>query len=111
MNWDVLLYVTPNGQPVVEKFIGRLDTLSHAKTIRQIELLETYGTNLGMPHVKSLGKGLVELRVRGKREVRIFYVYISGRRIIVLHGFIKKTQATPKKELEIARKRQQEVSE
>lgn len=109
MKWKVLFYMTVGGQRVVEKFIESLDAVTHAKTIRQIELLENYGVDLGMPHAKSLGTGLVELRVRGKREVRIFYVYVSGRRIIMLHGFIKKSQTTPIKELEIARARQREV--
>jgi len=109
MKWEVLLYVTASGQQVVSKFVQGLDEISYAKTIRQIELLETYGTELGMPHAKKLGNGLIELRVRGKREVRIFYVFAKDREIYLLHGFIKKTQQTPKKELEIARDRQKEI--
>lgn len=111
MNWEVLFYTTPSGQPVASKFVQSLDTISYAKTIRQIELLETYGTDLGMPHAKSLGSGLIELRVRGKREVRIFYVYAKEKRIYLLHGFIKKTQQTPKKDLDIARDRQKEIDQ
>jgi phage-related protein len=109
MKWEVLFYVTPSGQPVVSKFVQGLDAPTYAKTIRQIELLETYGTELGMPHAKSLGGGLIELRVRGKREVRIFYVYAKEKHMYLLHGFIKKTQQTPKKELDIARDRQKEI--
>jgi phage-related protein len=109
MKWEVLLYVSSTGQPVVLRFMQSLDTIVYAKTLRQIELLETYGTDLGMPHAKPLGDGLVELRVRGKREVRIFYVFAKGRQVYLLHGFIKKTQTTPKKELDIARTRQKEI--
>jgi len=107
-NWEVLFYVTPGGQPVVDKFVQSLDEVARAKTLRQVELLQTYGTDLGMPHSKSLG-GLVELRVRGKSEVRIFYVFAKGKQIFMLHGFLKKTQTTPNKELTIARGRQKEI--
>ena len=109
MNWEVLFYVTASGQPVVHKFVKSLDAISYAKALRQIELLETYGSELSMPHAKALGSGLIELRVRGKREVRIFYAFAKGKRIFLLHGFIKKTQKTPKKELDIARDRQKEI--
>ncbi len=108
MEWSIVLYQASTGRPVVADFINSLDATSYAKTLRQIELLQRYGTELGMPHVKPLGDGLLELRVRGKREVRIFYVYATQKRAILLHGFVKKTQATPRKELMIARKRQQE---
>lgn len=110
MTWEIIFYQTSSGKRVVEDFIDNLDTTARSKTVRQIELLATYGATLGMPHAKLLGGGLFELRVRGKREVRIFYVHIATRRIILLHGFVKKTQATPKKELNLTRKRQQEVS-
>lgn len=110
MAWEIIFYQTPSGKKVVEDFIDGLDVTARSKTVRQIELLATYGVELGMPHAKLLGGGLFELRVRGKREVRVFYVHIATRRIILLHSFIKKSQATPKKELDIARKRQQEVS-
>lgn len=58
---------------------------------------------------KPMGNGLVELRVRGKQEVRVLFVYAKGKRIYLLHGFIKKTQTTPKKELELALQRKKVV--
>lgn len=57
-----------------------------------------------------MGRGLFELRPRGREGIaRVFYCTRVGRRIVVLHSFIKKTQETPKRELEIARRRQREV--
>lgn len=109
MKYNVLFYETENGKKVVSQFIKSLDNITYAKTIRQIDLLKSYGVDLGMPHTKSLGSGLIELRVRGKREVRIFYVFAKGKDVYLLHGFIKKTQKTPKKELDIARDRQKEI--
>jgi len=78
---------------------------------RQTELLEEFGLELRMPHSRAMGGGLFELRPRGREGIaRVFYCMMVGRKIIVLHSFIKKTNETPKRELEIARRRQREVS-
>jgi phage-related protein len=62
-----------------------------------------------MPNAKSIGGGLYEIRVRGKQEVRILYVFAKKDPIYLLHGFLKKTQAIPKRELAIALTRKKEV--
>ena len=75
-----------------------------------IELLIEFGPNIEMPHSKAMGKGLFELRPKGREGIgRAFYCFLVGRRIIILHAFIKKTPATPEPELKIARKRIKEV--
>lgn len=114
MEWEIIFYFTPSGQPVVQKFIDDLPKPTQAKVLRQIDLLEIMGTNLGMPHARMLGDGLTELRVRsgrGTQEARVFYVFATGRSIYLLHGFVKKTQQTPDKELKIARQRKKEIQE
>ena len=59
--------------------------------------------------VKSLGKGLWEVRSRlDNRIARVLFVF-SDSTIILLHGFIKKTQKTPKQEIELAKKRAKNV--
>lgn len=111
MNWEIIYYDTPSGQEVVKDFVDSLQENAQAKLGRQLDLLEEHGNRLGMPHAKAMGGGLIELRVRGKQEVRVFYAFAVGKRIYLLHGFIKKTQTTPKKELNIARQRQAEIKE
>ncbi len=77
---------------------------------RLVELLLEFGPNLKMPHSKAMGKGLFELRPKGREGIgRTFYCFLVGRRIIILHAFLKKTQTTPQAELAIARKRMKEV--
>jgi phage-related protein len=77
---------------------------------RLLELLMEFGPNVKMPHSKAMGKGLFELRPKGREGIgRAFYCFLVGQRIIVLHAFIKKTSATPEPELKIARKRIKEV--
>jgi phage-related protein len=75
-------------------------------------LLEEFELELRMPHSRAMGGGLFELRPRGREGIaRVFYCMKVGRKIIILHSFIKKTTETPKRELDIARRRQREVSE
>ncbi len=77
---------------------------------RLAELLMEHGQNLRLPHSRAFGDGLFELRPRGKSVIgRAFYCFLVGRRVVVLHAFIKKTQQTPEKELKLARKRLKEL--
>ena len=74
-----------------------------ARFVRYAERLEMYGLDLGMPHTRAMGDGLFELRLKAAEGIaRIFYCTVVGRRIVVLHHFVKKTEKTPRKELEIA---------
>jgi phage-related protein len=69
-----------------------------------------YGPSLRLPHSRSLGEGLFELRPRGHTAIgRAFYCFMIGKRVTVLHAFIKKTQQTPDRELRLARKRLKEL--
>ena len=88
----------------VEKFIQSFDNITGPKVVRGIELLGEFGPRLGMPHSKKIGDHIFELRVRGTQEVRMFYTFHEDS-IILLHGFVKKSQKIPKKEIEIAMKR------
>ncbi len=66
--------------------------------------------NLGKPYVGSLGSGLFEIRTKGKEGIgRSLYCMAKGKEIVILHSFIKKTQKTPKKDFDLAKKRMKEV--
>jgi len=81
-----------------------------ANYARLVELLGEHGPSLRLPHSRALGNRLFELRPNGRSGIgRAFYCFLVGRRIVVLHAFIKKTQQTPASDLELARKRLQEV--
>ena len=70
-----------------------------------------FGANLGMPHTRAMSDGLFELRIKGKEGIaRVFYCTLVGQQIIMLHGFIKKSEKTPLKELRLARGRLAEVN-
>lgn len=79
---------------------------------RIVELLMEFGPDLGMPHSRSMGGGLFELRPRGREGIgRALFCFVVDRRVIVLHAFLKKTRTTPKRDLAIARKRMKEVQD
>lgn len=77
---------------------------------RSAELLSEFGPLLRMPYSRALGKGLFELRLRAPEgDGRVLYCFRRGRQIVMLHAFIKKTQATPRADLKLARRRMKEV--
>lgn len=86
----------------VENFIKDLEHSTGSKVGRHIDLLKQFGNQLRMPYSKSLGNNLFELRIRGQKEVRIFYTFYDNKAIL-LHGFVKKTQNTPPHQIETAR--------
>ena len=70
------------------------------------------GANLGPPHTESFGDGLFELRLKGTDGIaRVFFCTLIGRRIMMLHSFVKKSQKTPLRELDVARRRMKEVKD
>ncbi|OGF84895.1 hypothetical protein A2Z63_02185 [Candidatus Giovannonibacteria bacterium RIFCSPLOWO2_02_44_8] len=85
----------------LEDFIKSLEKPAAAKILRTLDLLEMFGYELGMPHSRKISNRLFELRIRGTQEIRIFYTFYKNEAIL-LHGFLKKTEQTPQKEISIA---------
>ena len=81
-----------------------------ASFVRTVEQMEVSGPNLGLPYTKAMGGGLFEIRARGSAGIgRAFFCCVKEQKILVLHGFIKKSQTTPRRELRLAIKRMTEV--
>ncbi len=77
---------------------------------RIVELLIEHGPNLKLPIRELSAMALFELRPRGRSGIgRAFYCFLVGRRVVVLHAFIKKSQQTPDHEIKLARKRLKEI--
>lgn len=74
------------------------------------ELIEEFGPKIGMPYTRSAGSGLFEIRAKGKEGIaRALYCNLTGKELVIVNAFIKKSQKTPRKELALARKRMKEV--
>ena len=92
--------------PVLD-FLLSLDAKMRAKAFSEIELLEKHGFKLKEPYVKPIKgpkyKGIFELRVKFASDIsRIFYFTYHQKTFVLLHGFTKKTEKTPQRELERA---------
>jgi phage-related protein len=105
MNCEIQFFAA-SVQALIEKWPVGI----YVSFIRIAEQMVVSGPNLGMPYTKAMGNGLFEIRARGPEGIaRAFFCCMKGKRIVILHGFIKKTQATPIKELRLAKQRMKEV--
>lgn len=88
----------------VEQFILKLPPGLSARYFRLTDLMIEFGSNLGMPHTQRMSSDLFELRIKGKEGIaRVFYCTKVENRIVMLHGFVKKSSKTPLKELKKAK--------
>ena len=95
----------------VDAEIAALPADMRASFAYVVELIETFGLEkVREPHVKHLQGSLWEMRLKGRAGIsRAVYVTAKERRVVVVRAFIKKTQTTPRKELELAMQRAKEV--
>ena len=101
--WNIIFYEKESGAIPVREFLDALPANHHAKALRDIDVLEKYGTALTMPHIRHIQGKLWELRIKCAGDIsRIFYFVPIGNDIVLLHGFVKKTQRTPGREITIA---------
>lgn len=104
MAWNIYFFQTARGEKVVKEFLKSLSGGSIGKVAQNLDLLKAHGPFLGMPYCRKLTREIKELRIRGKEEVRILYAF-SKNDIYLLHGFKKKTEKTPRREIKIAEER------
>ena len=107
MDWEVDFYQKENGDIPVMEYLLSLDAKLRAKAFSEIELLKKHGVNLREPYTKAIKgdkyKNLFELRVKFSNNIsRIFYFTYRNNTFVLLNGFTKKSEETPKKELDRA---------
>lgn len=107
MAWKLLQYKNASGEDMIDKFLDSLPPNHKAKVLWELDLLREYGPSLRMPYVKGIQgekyKGIWELRIQQGRDIsRIFYFLFVKDTFVLLHGFVKKDQKTPARELETA---------
>ena len=94
----------------VEAGVFALPKTLIARFFALADRMEQYGPNPGEPHTRPMGDGLYEMRLKGLEGIaRVFYCAVVNRRIVMLHCYVKKTQKTPQKDLETARRRLKEI--
>lgn len=105
-----MLYTISYYSPSVQAEILDLPDTLAARYIVLTRRILVLGPNLGEPHTKSFGSGLIELRLKGAEGIaRVFFCSLVGRRVVMLHSFVKKSDRTPRREREVAESRLREI--
>ncbi|MBQ6505679.1 MAG: type II toxin-antitoxin system RelE/ParE family toxin [Flexilinea sp.] len=103
MDFIIEAYETENGNKPMDEFLASLDKAHRMKVYSNISRLESRGNLLRMPLSRPLEDGIFELRTQYKDGIsRVCYFFFYGRKIILTHGFIKKTEKTPDEEIKKA---------
>ncbi|MBO5577419.1 MAG: type II toxin-antitoxin system RelE/ParE family toxin [Ruminococcus sp.] len=103
--FEILFYDKADGTEPAKDFLLSLDKKMRAKMLRTIKLLQMNGNKLREPESKELDDGIMELRAKVGSDIsRVLYFFVVGRKAILTNGFIKKTQKTPKAEIERAKR-------
>lgn len=105
MIWEITFY-----DEKLQNELLQLPTGIRAKFLHYLERIEINVANLGMPHTRAMGDGLFELRVKAEEGIsRVFYCTVKGKKVVLLHFYIKKTNKTPVSDLRLANIRMVEV--
>lgn len=93
--------------PAVDAEVAALPRDMRARLAHVVSLITEFGLErTGHPHVRHLEGSLWEMRVTGRDGIaRAIYVTARGRRVVIVRAFVKKTRKTPRRELEVARRR------
>lgn len=103
--FEVIFFAKDNGEKPVEEFLDSLNIKMRNKVVDNLRHLQIHGYKLREPYSKLLEDGIFELRTQFGRDInRILYFFYVGNRIVMTHGFVKKTQKTPRNEIEYAKK-------
>lgn len=105
MDYTIAYY----SEAVQAEILALPDTLA-ARYIVLTRRMVALGPHLGEPHTKAFSEGLFELRLKGAEGIaRVFFCALVGKRIVMLHSFIKKSGKTPLREQAIAERRLKEI--
>lgn len=106
MEWKVEFYRDMTGKEPTKDFLDSLSESARAKVVKSIEMLVEYGVLLKEPYTRQIRGKIRELRIKDNQgAIRVLYFTYTGKRFILLHGFIKKTEKTPAQDIELAEKR------
>ena len=96
----------------VEKFIKEQPQSVKASFLRHIELLNTHGLSLGMPYIRFIEDKIYELRIKANsNHYRLFYFAYTNKTFVIVHAIMKKTQKTPRSDINLSIKRMNDFVE
>ncbi len=103
---QAVFYRTEAGGEPVREWLKSLPSREDRKRIGEDIRTVEFGWPVGMPACRSVGGGIYEVRsdLAQNRIARVLFYFDKNRRMVLLHGFIKKTQKTPEEDLQLARR-------
>ena len=103
-NFEIVFYKKRGGQCPIQEFLDSLDVKMRAKALLMAALLREHGANLRLPYSKQLEDGIFELRAKqGSNITRLLYFFFAGKKAVLTNGFVKKTQKTPRAQIQKAK--------
>ena len=104
MSLQVVFYRTESGKEPVRAWLQELSKQDKRTIGGDIKTVQ-YGWPMGMPVVRKMGPGLWEIRCRIDQRIARILFTVKAERMILLHGFIKKSRKTPQADLQLAKDR------
>jgi len=107
--WKAIFYTTETGRSPVLETIRQLPKIERVEIGHTLRLVQEEGPDIGMPFTEPVVGELKVIRVRvGRARWRLFFFIHTGREIVLLHIFAKKTRTIPRQELETAERRRKD---
>lgn len=101
--FEALFYETENGSKPAEEYLLSISPKMVAKLYKAIDYVEQHGSQSGFPYSEHLRDGIFQIRAQQEGNIsRVLYFFSVGQKIILTHGFTKKTEKTPPSEIEKA---------
>jgi phage-related protein len=108
--YEIRFFKEDSGKQPVRVWLKGLSDEDKKQIGADLKTLQ-YRWPLGMPLVRPMGKGLHELRTKLDNRISRVFFMVEDKYIILLHGFIKKTEKTPQADLELAQARQKKIGQ
>ena len=110
MQWKINYYTNQNNKSPIKVWLDEIGDEPKAEIFHIFEMMQKYGTELGLPFIKPIENKLYGVRAKDKNGIyRVLYFAYTDKTFVMLLGFVKKTATTPRKEIDIALKRMKEV--
>lgn len=107
--FNIIFFPFEDGTNAIDPWLDTLSPKMQAKVLRSIQLLKEFGPLLREPNSKPLEDGIFELRTTFGSDIeRTLYFFQTGQKIVLTNGFTKKSQKTPRSEIELAKKRRKD---
>ncbi|MDD3481068.1 MAG: type II toxin-antitoxin system RelE/ParE family toxin [Patescibacteria group bacterium] len=107
MSIEIEYYIKESGRCPIVEFMDKLPTETRARTFKTFDLLERFGLQIGMPHLRKIAgmRNAWELRVRSKNDIYRYYFTVIDKKALIVHCLNKKTNKIPYKDLKIIKER------